>query len=173
MFGISFAISIPFIAIALSFDAIGDFFREVKRRWRERKARHQQQRYNNNGNDAFININRTDIFDHTLDTRTIEEALSRGRSTAYRPDGRPSIESYLGSLSSARINSLLPVASRSTGRSPEKGGAIKVTNALNGNGTATGGIADRLSVDRARNQSPIERISTGFRMRGSGEYQRA
>ncbi|KAA8625741.1 Ankyrin repeat and protein kinase domain containing protein 1 [Pyrenophora tritici-repentis] len=176
MFGISFAISIPFIAIALSFDAIGDFFREVKRRWRERKARHQQRHHNSNGNDAFININRTEFFDHTVDTRTIEEALSRGRSTAYRTDGRHSIESYLGSLGSARMNSLLPVASRSTGPNPEKGaGNVRVTNTLSGNGNVNGtngGIAGRLSVDHARNQIPIERISTGFRMRGSGEYAR-
>ncbi|KAI4678032.1 uncharacterized protein J4E88_006550 [Alternaria novae-zelandiae] len=167
MFGIGFAISIPFIAIALSFDAIGDFFREVKRRFRERKAHNRQSRHD--FNDAYSGIEKTD-FEYPFDTRTIEQALSRGRSTAYRPDGRRSIESYLGS---ARANhwgdggSLLPVASRSTGRSPEKG-AVRITNGLNG----TTAMANRLSVDRAERQSPIERISTGFRMRGSGDFER-
>ncbi|KAI4624869.1 uncharacterized protein J4E87_005350 [Alternaria ethzedia] len=167
MFGIGFAISIPFIAIALSFDAIGDFFREVKRRFRERKAQNRQSRHD--FNDAYSGIEKTD-FEYPFDTRTIEQALSRGRSTAYRPDGRRSIESYLGS---ARANhwgdggSLLPVASRSTGRSPEKG-AVRITNGLNG----TTAMANRLSVDRAERQSPIERISTGFRMRGSGDFER-
>jgi len=34
-------------------------------------------------------------------------------------------------------------------------------------------MANRLSVDRAERQNPIERISTGFRMRGSGDFERA
>jgi hypothetical protein len=33
-------------------------------------------------------------------------------------------------------------------------------------------MPDRLSVDRAERQSPIERISTGFRMRGSVDFER-
>jgi hypothetical protein len=62
---------------------------------------------------------------------------------------------------------LLPIASRSTGRSPEKG----VAKGFNGlTGTTT--MPDRLSVDRAERQSPIERISTGFRMRGSVDFER-
>ncbi|KAJ4302959.1 hypothetical protein N0V90_001850 [Kalmusia sp. IMI 367209] len=36
MFGVGFAISIPLIFIALSLDAIGDYIREIKRRWAER-----------------------------------------------------------------------------------------------------------------------------------------
>ncbi|KNG47170.1 ankyrin repeat-containing protein [Stemphylium lycopersici] len=172
MFGIGLAISIPFIAIALSFDAIGDFFREVKRRFRDHKAKSRQAHHEtNNSHDPYSGIEKTDFGD-TLDTRTMEEALSRGRSTAYRPDGRRSIESYLGS---ARVNrwtdggSLLPVASRSTGRSREKG-AVRLTNGPNGTTTVNN---NRLSVDRAERQSPIERISTGFRMRGSGDFERA
>jgi Mg2+ and Co2+ transporter CorA len=165
MFGIGFAISIPFIAIALSFDAIGDFFREVKTRFRKRRTQSQQTRRDTN--DPYSGIEKTD-FEYPFDTHTIEQALSRGRSTAYRPDGRRSIESYLGSARRTDGGSLLHVASRSTGRSPEKG-VVRVTNGLNG--TAT--MPDRLSVDRAERQSPIERISTGFRMRGSGDFERA
>jgi hypothetical protein len=164
MFGIGFAISIPFIAIALSFDAIGDFFREVKRRFRERKT--QSRKARRDTNDPYSGIERTD-FEYPFDTRTIEQALSRGRSTAYRPDGRRSIESYLGSARRTDDGSLLPVASRSTGRSPEKG-ALRVSNGLNGTTT----MGNRLSVDRAERQSPIERISTGFKMRGSVDFDR-
>jgi ankyrin repeat protein/Mg2+ and Co2+ transporter CorA len=175
MFGIGLAISIPFIAIALSFDAIGDFFREVKRRFRDRKAKNAQQArmdHNDNFTDPYTGIERLDYGD-AIDTRTIEEALSRGRSTAYRPDGRRSIESYLGSARANRWNdggSLLPVASRSTtARSGSKGAAgMTVMTGLNGTG-----INHRLSVDRAERQGPIERISTGFRMRNSGDFKRA
>ncbi|CAN9371569.1 unnamed protein product [Alternaria alternata] len=164
MFGIGFAISIPFIAIALSFDAIGDFFRELKQRFRKRKTENQRSR--REANDPYSGIEKTD-FEYSFDTRTIEQALSRGRSTAYRPDGRRSIESYLGSARRTDGGSLLPIASRSTGRSPEKG----VAKGFNGlTGTTT--MPDRLSVDRAERQSPIERISTGFRMRGSVDFER-
>lgn len=174
MFGIGLAISIPFIAIALSFDAIGDFFREVKRRFRDRKTKAQRARVEHNDTltDPYAGIERLDYGD-ALDTRTIEEALScsRNRSPAYRPDGRRSIESYLSSARANRWNdggSLLPITSRSTtARSGAKGG-MTVLNGLDG---ATS-LNQRLSVDRAERQAPIERISTGFRMRNSGDFQR-
>ncbi|USP75865.1 ankyrin repeat and protein kinase domain containing protein 1 [Curvularia clavata] len=170
MFGIGFAISIPFIAIALSFDAIGDFFREVKRRIRNRKARSQPARGDHDDNliDPYTGIERFDYGE--IDTRTIEEALSRGRSVAYHPDGRRSIESYLSSARANRWNdggSLLPVASRSTTRRSGEKGGVRISAGLNGTG-----IDGRLSVDRAERQPPIERISTGFRMRSSGDFQR-
>lgn len=170
MFGIGFAISIPFIAIALSFDAIGDFFRELKRRFREHRVRSKKAHQDDNFTDPYTGIEKFDYGD-AADTRTIEEALSRGRSTAYRPDGRRSIESYLSSARAARWNdggTLLPVASRSTGRSRDKSG-VRVSAGLNGQST----IADRLSMDRTGRQTPIERISTGFRMRGSSDFNRA
>jgi ankyrin repeat protein/Mg2+ and Co2+ transporter CorA len=174
MFGIGFAISIPFIAIALSFDAIGDFFREVKRRFRDYRGTRSQQRESRDsfgGNTVYGKD-----FANSPSTRVVEETLNDGRSTMYRPDGRRSIDSYLGS---ARANanadawdrgSLLPVASRSTRRSGEK----KDLRIANGNGTLGRLSVDRarLSVDRAERQSPIERISTGFRMRSSGEVER-
>jgi ankyrin repeat protein/Mg2+ and Co2+ transporter CorA len=167
MFGIGFAISIPFIAIALSFDAIGDFFREVKRGWRDsRGARKQRDRKDSFGGNTVYEKD----FAESSGSHAVEAVLNDGRSTAYPPDSRDSIGSYLGS---ARANawdggSLLPVASRST-RSAQKGD-LRVTN---GNGTLGRLSVDRarLSVDRAR-QSPIERISTGFRMRGSADIER-
>ncbi|KAI8940733.1 hypothetical protein NX059_001998 [Plenodomus lindquistii] len=158
MFGIGFAISIPFIVIALSFDAIGDFFREVRRRFREYKARtHQSQPRKGVIGDDTTNI------EYTVDMRALEQALSAGRSALVRPDGRPSIESYLGSARFTDGGSILPVASRSTARAGEKAATL-VTN-TNGKVVAAG----RLSVER---QTPIERISTGFRMRGSMDVQR-
>jgi hypothetical protein len=174
MFGIGFAISIPFIAIALSFDAIGDFFREVKRRFRDHKGARAQQR----GRRGSFGENTVSVYEKDFasspDTHAIQTALSVGRSTAYRPDGRRSIESYLGS---ARANawdggSLLPVASRSTRRSAEKGDLrVANGNAVLGRLSVDVNRGGRSSVDRVR-QSPIERISTGFRMRGSAEAER-
>jgi Mg2+ and Co2+ transporter CorA len=154
MFGIGLAISIPFIAIALSFDAIGDFFREVRRRFRNRRTGTAQRQDNNTR--TMID---DDKIEYVVDMRALEQALSAGRSTV-RPDGRRSIESYLnrGYGGSA---SLLPVTSRSTVRSGAKGD-VHVTN-----GMAT--VNGRLSAEM---HSPVERISTGFRMRGSGDVER-
>jgi Mg2+ and Co2+ transporter CorA len=169
MFGIGFAISIPFIAIALSFDAIGDFFREVKRRFRDRSARSKHTRRGSASSKTIFGEGEGDI-EYAVNMRALEQALSAGRSTAYRPDGRRSIESYLGSARTNRWGdggSLLPVASLSTMRSGEKSG-LRITNR---GGTAN--VIGRLSVDRAERQSPIERISTGFRMRGSTDIERA
>lgn len=157
-FGIGFAISIPFIAIALSFDAIGDFFREVKRRFRAHKAKKDQTR---RGSASKHGINDTTDIEYVVDMRALEHALSAGRSTMIRPDGRRSIESYLGSARWTDGGSLLPVTSRGTTRVGEKSGTL-VTN-------GTGTLAGRLSVER---QTPIERISTGFMMRGSGDVER-
>jgi hypothetical protein len=170
MFGIGFAISIPFIAIALSFDAIGDFFREVKRRFRDNRGGRSEhtRRDSFSGNTVYEKD-----FASSPDTHAIQTALSAGRSTAYRPDGRRSIESYLGSAR-ANVNawdggSLLPVAS--SRRSGEKGD-LRVNGTADVLGRLSVDRAARLSVDRTR-QSPIERISTGFRMRGSADIERA
>jgi Mg2+ and Co2+ transporter CorA len=155
MFGIGLAISIPFIAIALSFDAIGDFFREVRRRFRERKtpfSRHPR----DTDTRPIIGSDKFDI-EYAVDMRALEQVLSAGRSTV-RPDGRRSIESYL----SRGGTSLLPARSRSTAHSNGKGD-LRVKN---GGATVNG----RLSADVQR--SPVERISTGFRMRRSGDVER-
>ncbi|CAO2649435.1 Nn.00g068200.m01.CDS01 [Neocucurbitaria sp. VM-36] len=163
MFGIGFSISIPFIAIALSFDAISDFFREVKRRLRDRGAKTGQAPHNSS-NKAIHGDGKMDI-EYEVDMRALEQALSAGRSTV-RPDGRRSIESYLGSTRGngwGDGGSLLPVTSKTTARSGEMNG-IMVTN-----GTVT--VAGRLSADRQL--SPVERMSTGFRMRGSTDIERA
>jgi ankyrin repeat protein/Mg2+ and Co2+ transporter CorA len=157
-FGIGLSISIPFIVIALSFDAIGDFFREVKRRWRHRKIRlaHHTSR-------SVVDLN--EKMDVEIHMRGFEQALSHGRST-MRADGRRSMESYLGSARWGLTDggSLLPVASRSTARSGKNGTLVTNTNT---NGMAV--VGGRLSVER---QMPIERISTGFRIRGSNDIER-
>ncbi|KAH9872851.1 hypothetical protein J1614_005245 [Plenodomus biglobosus] len=158
MFGIGFAISIPFIVIALSFDAIGDFFREVRRRFRDHSAREDSTQPGK----GVISDDTTNI-DYAVDMRALEQALSAGRSTMVRPNARRSIESYLGSARWTDGGSVLPVTSRSTARTGEKGPAL----ATNTNGKVT--VAGRLSVER---QTPIERISTGFRMRGSTDVER-
>jgi ankyrin repeat protein/Mg2+ and Co2+ transporter CorA len=157
MFGIGFAISIPFIAIALSFDAIGDFFREVRRRFRDRK---NSSRHPYDSHKPTIGDDKMDI-EYAVDMRALEQALSAGRST-IRPDGRRSIESYLH-RGYAGGSTLSPVQSRSTMRSGAKGGALSTK----GNGMTT--INGRLSAEV---HSPVERISTGFRMRGSGDVER-
>ncbi|KAF2678929.1 hypothetical protein K458DRAFT_480562 [Lentithecium fluviatile CBS 122367] len=151
MFGIGFAISIPLIAIAVSVDAIGDFFREVRRRWTERGNRpssHQK---------AEIRDEKYDV-QYTVDMHALEEALSAGRTTTR---GRRSIESYLGG---GRSLSLLPVTSRGTARSPIKSGGFI--------GNGNGGVGNRRGSEARRPGVPIERMSTGFRIRNSGDVER-
>jgi ankyrin repeat protein/Mg2+ and Co2+ transporter CorA len=156
MFGIGFAISIPFIAIALSFDAIGDFFREVRRRFRDR--RNSPQSRHDNTNRFTISDDKAEI-EYEVDMRALEQALSAGRST-MRPDGRRSIESYLhrGYRGGTTMS---PAPSRSTMRSGGKGG-VHVSNGMKK-------VNGRLSTEV---HSPVERISTGFRMRGSTDIER-
>lgn len=155
MFGIGLAISIPFIAIALSFDAISDFFREIRRRFRDRRNTPLQQ---NSTNKITIDDPNADI-KYEVDMRALEQALSAGRST-IRGDGRRSVESYLH-RGYGGGTTLSPVRSRSTGRSGAKGD-LHVTSGM----TTKNG---RLSVEV---QAPVQRVSTGFRLRGSGELER-
>lgn len=161
-FGVGLAISIPFIIIAFSVDAIGDTFREIKRRFRDRRLRHRQRQRDKDIATASHNGN--SIYPHAVGMRPFEPVLSHGRSTV-RPDGRRSIESYLGSARFADGGSLLPVTSRST--APSRAAAEK-QNMFVTNGHAT--LAGRLSIER---QTPMERISTGFRMRASNDIERA
>lgn len=158
MFGVGFAISIPFIAIALSFDAIGDVFRETKRRWRERKSNGQMHR--DSHGTAVISDEKVDI-EYMVDTRALEQALSAGRSSVVQANGRPSIGSYLGHRYE-HGTTLRTAASRSTAGKD----AMYVTT--NGHGMATAG--GRLSVEVR--PAPPERISTGFRMRRSMDVER-
>jgi Mg2+ and Co2+ transporter CorA len=154
MFGIGLAISIPFIAIALSFDAIGDFFREVRRRFRNRS-----QPQPDGTNKLTIGDEKMEI-EYAVDMRALEQALSAGRSTVRR-DGRPSVESYLHRGFGGAGTTLSPAASRSTLRSAGKGD-LRVTNGMKK-------VNGRLSAEIHR---PVERVSTGFRMRGSGDIER-
>lgn len=157
MFGIGFAISIPFIAIALSYESIGDFFRELRRHFRDRNARKANERRgsSNKLDDGDV------MTEHNYDMHNFEHTFSTERSVTVRPDGRRSIESYLAGARWADGGSLLPIASRGTARTNEKNG-VHVTN-----GSTT--VANRLSVERP---TPVERISTGFRMRGSADIER-
>jgi hypothetical protein len=157
MFAIGLSISIPAIAIALSFDAIGDFFREVRSRYRKHRNRPRPRRDSasklSNGDD------KTDV-GHPLDTHPFDQTFSIGRST-MRQTGRRSLESYVSRAYGGGGGSLLPVTSRSTIRSDRKGDV----RAMNGMTKVNG----RLSVEV---HSPVERISTGFKMRGSGDVER-
>ncbi|KAF2446612.1 hypothetical protein P171DRAFT_462843 [Karstenula rhodostoma CBS 690.94] len=109
MLGIGFAISIPMIFIALSLDAIGDFFREVRRR--VGVSNKPLRGVGGGGSDEKF-----DSF--TVDMHALSER------------GRPSVESYLdggGGLT------LLPVSSRGTAA-----GKTHIVSA-NGNGVVRRG----------------------------------
>jgi hypothetical protein len=156
IFGIGLAISIPLVFVALSVDAIGDFFREFKRRFSERSNRLPEERRQSaigNGNGSLEKLN---------EMRAMEIALSVGRST--RAGGRRSIESYLGG------GSLLPVMSRGTVRTGAHG---SVKNQVIANGGINGGINGNgngtVSVERP---AMVERMSTGFRIRRSADVER-
>jgi len=149
MFGIGFAISIPLIAIAVSVDAIGDFFREAKHRLATRRDGPPPQK-------ASIHDDKFDV-EYTIDTHALDDALSAGRSTARV---RRSGDSYLGG------GSLLPVTSRGTVR--------RDVLVANGSASANGGGGGRRRGSEARRigMPPVERMSTGFRMRNSEDVER-
>jgi ankyrin repeat protein/Mg2+ and Co2+ transporter CorA len=157
MFGIGLAISIPMIVIALSFDAIGDFFRELSSRLHHRNA--DAATLHDGMSTAVPSDEKFDI-EHN-DTHPLEQAFSAARSSMARVVGRRSGESYFSNgntIGSARGTAV----SRSTAG---KDGMRVITH---GNGMAT--VAGRLSVDRR--PSPVERVSTGFRMHESTDLER-
>lgn len=145
MFGVGFAISIPLIAIALSLDAIGDFFREVKRRFVERGVKKSMVAMPS-GSTEKIDIT------YTVDTMALEQALSIGRSTR----GRRSYES------NPFGGHLLPVTSRGTGRTRRTSNANGNLNSLD---------HGKVEVEVIR-PMPVERQSTGFRIRRSADVER-
>lgn len=153
MFGIGFAISIPMIFIALSLDAIGDFFREGKRLYAQfRSPRAPPQSLHGPGsNEKFDG--------YTVDVLALEAALSTR--------GRPSVESYLGGGGSL---TLLPVTSRGTAAPPSPAKKPVVVS-TSGNGVVgrRGSSAGR-SV--ARRPGIVGRDSTGFKMRQSLDVAR-
>jgi hypothetical protein len=162
MFGIGFAISIPFIAIALSFDAIGDFFREIKRRWRDGKHARAAHANLDARSTAVVSDEMSGI-EYAVDMRALEQALSAGRSSVVQANGRRSIGSYLGNgfEYGHHGTTLRTAASRSTAG---KEGLVST----HGNGAAA--LRNRLSVEVR--PTPVERVSTGFRMRGSEDVER-
>ncbi|KAL5121649.1 hypothetical protein ACEQ8H_000335 [Pleosporales sp. CAS-2024a] len=173
VFGIGFAISIPFIAIALSYDALGDFFREVRRRFRDRKTDPNLGR--DSDHRPIVGDDKMEI-EYAVDMRALEQALSAGRST-LRPDGRRSTESYLtrrgyvvGGGGGGGVT-LSPVASQSTARTGIKE-IVRVAHGTgNGNGKDMSTLNTRLSTEM--HHPSAERTSnTGFRMRSSGDVER-
>lgn len=146
MFGIGFGISIPLVAIALSVDAIGDFFRAFRRRLRDRTFAKRQQRENAYSNEKM------DIT-YTVDTFALEQALSAGRSTRVR---RSYESNYLG-------GPVLPITSRETGHTASPSKSVHANGNMNGVGIGELGIMRPM---------PVERISTGFRIRRSAEVER-
>lgn len=179
MFGIGLAISIPFIAIAFSFDAIGDFFREAKRRLRYRR-KSAKNIHHDCDDDTHSKIygpagaGEKNI-EYTVDMRALDHALSvtrlSARASTLPRRARHSIESRFGGVFAAG-SSIAHVHSRSSagagkgdGDGSGDGGGMG-----NGIGIGNGSLAGRLSVEGT--QVPIERLSTGFRLRASGDVER-
>ena len=161
MFGIGFAVSIPFIAIALSFDAIGDFFREIRRRWRNRKGNTAYTHHDAHST-AVVSDEKMGI-EYAVDMHALDQALSAGRSSMVQANGRRSIGSYLGNGHEYGNGSTLrTAASHSTAGK----NAVHITT--QGNGMTT--VGGRLSAEMR--PSPVGRISTGFRMRRSTDIER-
>ncbi|KAJ8115401.1 hypothetical protein OPT61_g2953 [Boeremia exigua] len=161
MFGIGFTISIPFIAIALSFDAIGDFFREIRRRWRERRSNTAHVHYD--AHSATVVSDEKDGIEYAVDMHALEQALSAGRSSMVQANGRRSIGSYLrNGFDHGNGTTLRTAVSRSTA------GKDAVHVAAHSHGPTTAG--GRLSVEVR--PVPVERVSTGFRMRRSVDVER-
>ncbi|KAF2111938.1 hypothetical protein BDV96DRAFT_498386 [Lophiotrema nucula] len=149
MFGIGLSISIPLIFVALSLDAISDFFREAKRRIKERRNKSVDPAAHSSDEKETIDIT------YTVNMRTLENALSAGRASTR---GRRSYESYLSPI--------LPVTSRGTGRTANANGKAEVDHAID---FGTNGVNVRL----AHPQAPaIERQTTGFRIRKSHDLER-
>ena len=145
--GIGFAVSIPLIFVALSYERIGTFLRETRMRWKERKRRASPEPTGQNEKEYEGGF--------AVDIVALEQQLS--------VRGRQSVESYVnggGSLT------LLPVTSRGTAASPNKR-SIVVSN-----GTAANGNARRGSSVTARRPNYQERTSTGFKMRQSLDVAR-
>ena len=160
VFGLGLAISIPFIAIALSFDTIGDFFREVKRRWRNRTDNPAHSPHNGQ-NTAVIGDEKSGI-EYAVNMRALDQALSAGRSSMVQANGRRSIENYLGNGYGAGTTIRTAVSHSTAGKD-----AVRITTHGNGGMTTMGG---RLSADVR--PTPVERFNTGFRMRGSTDIER-
>jgi hypothetical protein len=98
-----------------------------------------------------------------VDMRALEQALSAGRSSMVQANGRRSIGSYLGNgYEHGNGTTLRTAASRSTAGKD----GVYVTS--HGNGMAT--VSGRLSAEVR--PTPVERISTGFRMRQSTDIER-
>lgn len=175
VFGIGFAISIPFIAIALSFDAIGDFFREMKRQFRNRKKVAKQNRPNDiNTGKVLLNDDKLDMdFNYPVSMRAMDHTLSVGRST-FRPDGRRSIESYLSrhhnGTAHGNGNTLLPLVSRGSAKSHAN--RNEKLDVIVSNGAVTAGMQREGRLSAEGPMPVVERMSTGFRIRKSGDLER-
>lgn len=111
---------------------------------------------------AVVNDDKFDI-EYAVDMRALEQALSAGRSSMVQANGRRSIGSYLGNgYDYGNGTTLRTAASRSTAGK----GAVQITT--HGHGAAT--IGGRLSAEVR--PGPVEKSSTGFRMRRSADVER-
>ncbi|KAF2715349.1 hypothetical protein K504DRAFT_469594 [Pleomassaria siparia CBS 279.74] len=181
MFGIGFAISIPLIFVALSVDAIGDTFGEVKRRFREMSMgkRGKRRRHAIDGSSSSSRRNTVsrsiEKLNIEVDMRILEQALSAGRSMRTGAGGaRTSYESYFGRSGGGGggDGSLLPVTSRDTVPTLEGRRSAKNEGGLNTNGAANGhGNGGSLAGEIER-PAMVERLSTGFRIRRSADIER-
>ncbi|KAF2012838.1 hypothetical protein BU24DRAFT_435191 [Aaosphaeria arxii CBS 175.79] len=163
MFGISFAVSIPLIATALSLDAISDTFRLIKRYIRDHRKSSKRKgsvSYAGGASNEKLSQHAATSVEYVVDMRPLENMLSVGRSTRA---GRRSYETYGSYIGGG---TLLPVTSR---------GTAKTGSHANG-GTAAGqrGKIDVeiVATDHQELPTPVERQSTGFRIRRSADVER-
>jgi ankyrin repeat protein/Mg2+ and Co2+ transporter CorA len=165
MFGIGFAVSLPMIFVALSLDAIGDFFREVRRRWGEvRKQRAQAQAQRQGAGPSLHNSHSDEKLDGLGAAADVRPAHSSR--------GRASIESYLSAGGAGGSLTLLPVASRAPSSPSKNPGFAGSLHGSGGGGVGRRGSSAGRSVRRPRPPTFPERASTGFRMRGSADVER-
>lgn len=194
MFGIGFAISIPLIAIAVSVDAIRDFFHEhLRHPFRHKHGHRQRQRQRSRDSAASRPPSASSVYefdkhtypgtasahagDYTVNMRALETALSAGRSTAATGRPRRSGESYAHSFLAAhrRSASLVPPSTRGTAAAAsasKKDWANGAKLDANGGVNASGRRGSTATMGREQRPLPVERVSTGFRLRASAETER-
>lgn len=148
--GIGFAISIPLVFVALSYERIGTFIDETRAKWKERRRARSAPPH------TSIRDEKSDYDGaYTVDMLALEHAMSTR--------GRPSVESYVRGGGSLH---LFPMTSRGTTASPAKD-AIIVSAGAGANGAAL-----RRGSSAARRPNFQERASTGFKMRQSLDVER-
>ncbi|KAL5394219.1 hypothetical protein PMIN06_009108 [Paraphaeosphaeria minitans] len=159
MFGLGFALSIPMVCIALGLDAIGDFGREVRRRFvvafRQPRVSHSLHPGGGGGNGS----DDEKFAGYAIDVHALEAALGTR--------GRPSGESY---RDASRSTALVPVLSRATA-APPSASRKSVVASTGGNG-AVGRRGSSAGRSATRRPGVVGRGSTGFKLRQSLDVSR-